>query len=158
MRLLIVYNTRTNFTKKIAKELAQKLGADIEEIVDLKNRQGALAYLVAGKDATGKRLTEIKSINKNPKDYDFILIGSPVWVGTMTPAIRTFLRQEKENIKKFACFVTQGGKNRQKVFEEINKETTEESVANVFFVTKEIAQEKYSEKLDEFARRIKSFL
>lgn len=158
MRLLIVYNTRTNFTKKIAKELAQKLGADIEEIVDLKNRQGALAYLVAGKDATAKKLTKIKPIKKNPKDYDFILIGSPVWVGTMTPAIRTFLRQEKDKIKKFACFVTQGGKRRQKVFDEINKETTEESAANVFFVTKEIAQEKYSEKLDEFARRIKSFL
>jgi flavodoxin len=156
MRVLIVYNTRTNFTKRIAYELAEKLDADVEEIIDEKNRQGALGYLRGGKDAAAKKLTKIHQAKKSLRDYDLVILGTPVWVGTMTPAMRTFLKQEEANINKFVCFTTQGGKKRQKVFEEINKATKTESMVNEFFVTKNITKGIHKEKLNEFARRIKS--
>lgn len=156
MRLLIVYNTRTNFTKKIAQELAKKLSADTEELVDLKKRTGPLGYFTAGKDAAGKRLTKLEPLRKNIYEYDLIIIGTPVWVGTMTPAIRTFLEAQKHNIKRFVCFSTQGSSSRQKVFDEINKVMGRNSEVNTFFPTKEVAQEKYSEKLEEFVRRIQA--
>jgi hypothetical protein len=38
--------SRTGNTRKIAEELANALGCDIEEIIDTKNGSGKLAYLV----------------------------------------------------------------------------------------------------------------
>lgn len=156
MRLLIVYNTRTNFTKKIAQELAEKLSADTEELIDLKKRTGPLGYITAGKDAAGKKLTELEPLRKNIYDYDLIIIGTPVWMGTMTPAVRTFLENQKHNIERFVCFSTQGSDKRQKVFDEINKVMGRNSEVNTFFPTKEVAKEKYGDKLEEFIRRIKA--
>jgi len=156
MKTLIVYYTRTNFTKKIAEELAQKLGADLEELIDLKNRQGAFGFVIAGKDATTKKLTEIMPINKNLRDYDLVIIGTPVWAGTMSAAMRTFLVHHQDSLKKIACFATQGGKNEQKVFGEIDKIINEKLLAKTFFVTAEIAQNKCAEKIEEFVRVVQN--
>ena len=155
MRILIAYYSRTNFTKKLAEELATSLSADIEEVVDLKDRRGPLGFVMAGKDAVQNNLTEIKPITKKVADYDLIIVATPVWVGTMATAIRTFLIKEKDNFKKVACLATQGGKDLQKVFTEIEKVIEQKLIANDFFVTKEIAQEKYRDKLASFIEKIK---
>lgn len=156
MKILIAYYSRTNFTKKLAEELALSLGAELEEVVDLKDRRGALGFVKAGKDAVQKNLTEIKPTTKKVSDYDLLIIATPVWVGTMASAVRTFLTEEKDNIKRLACLATQGGKDLQKVFGEIEKVIGKKSEVNEFFVTKEIAQEKYRDKFDEFVKKIKS--
>jgi len=38
---------------------------------------------------------ELERRNKNPEHYDVIIIGTPVWAFTYTPAIRTFFSQAK---------------------------------------------------------------
>ena len=57
MKNLVVYYSRTGRTKKIAKEIQERLNADIEEIHDVKNREGILGWLSAGRDAGTKKTT-----------------------------------------------------------------------------------------------------
>ena len=38
-KILVVYYSKTGNTKKIGEELAKKLNADVEEVIDLKNRR-----------------------------------------------------------------------------------------------------------------------
>ena len=77
MKTLIVYYSRTGRTKKIAEEIHKVLGGDIEEIQDMKPRSGIIGWLGAGKDARSKTLTTLKPVEKNPSQYDLIVIGSP---------------------------------------------------------------------------------
>lgn len=59
MKTLVVFYSRTGNTKKMAKILAKELHADIDEIVDLKNRKGILGYIFSGRDAMKQLKTKI---------------------------------------------------------------------------------------------------
>jgi len=104
MKILVIYYTRTGNTKFAAETIAAEIGADIEEVVDLKNRQGRLNYLPAGRDAMQGKETEIAPTKRSPTDYDLIVIGQPVWAGSPTPAIRTYLNKNDLSGKKVALF------------------------------------------------------
>lgn len=104
MRNLVTYYTRTGNAKFMAETIAAELGADIEEVIEMKNRQGKLAFLSAGRDAMGGKKTEIAQTKRTPADYDLVIIGQPVWAGNPTPAIRTYLNKNDLSGKKVALF------------------------------------------------------
>ena len=113
MRSLVVYYTRTGNTKFVAETIAAELGSDIEELVDLKKREGKLGWLSAGRDSSGEKLTEIAPTTRTPADYDLIVVGSPVWAWRPTPAIRTYFKQNDLSGKKIALFFTLDGSPKQ---------------------------------------------
>ncbi len=115
MKTLVVYYTRTGNSKFAAETIAAELGADIEEVVDLKNRQGKLAYMSCGRDAMNGKETEIAETKRNPADYDLIVIAQPVWAWSPTPAIRTYLSRNNLSGKKVALFF--GGENLKQAVE-----------------------------------------
>ena len=57
MKSLVVYYSRTGNAKFVAQTIAEQLGSEIEEIKDLKSREGALGWISAGRDATQKAST-----------------------------------------------------------------------------------------------------
>ena len=65
MKTLVIYYSRTGNTKFATETIAAELGADIEEVIDLKNRQGRLAFLSAGRDAISGKETKIAQTKKN---------------------------------------------------------------------------------------------
>jgi flavodoxin len=106
MKSLVVYYTRTGKTKFVAEAIAAQLGADLEEVVDLKKRGGAIGWINGGKDATRKSLTEIAPTQKAPADYDLVVIGTPIWAWSPTPAFRTYVSKNSLAGKKVALFYT----------------------------------------------------
>ncbi|MHB9155725.1 MAG: flavodoxin family protein [Endomicrobiales bacterium] len=105
-KILVVYYSRTGTTGRVAKDIAARLDADIEKITDLKKRSGAAGRLYAGRDAVRRSTTEIGPVEKNPADYDLTVIGTPIWAGNMTSAVRTYLGNTKTRVKNIACFST----------------------------------------------------
>ena len=51
---------------------------------------------------------------KTPRDYDLIVIGTPVWNSRLTPAIRTYLKENDLSQKKIALFSTSEGRGSEK--------------------------------------------
>ena len=81
MKKLVVFYSRSGNTQKVALEIARSLRADVDEIIDLKDRtRKIIGWLIAGKDASQKKLTEIK-FKKDPKNYDLVIIGTPIGPG-----------------------------------------------------------------------------
>jgi flavodoxin len=115
VKTLVVYYTRTGNSKFAAETIAAELGADIEEVIDLKKRQGKLAYMSCGRDAMSGKETEIAPTNRNPADYDLIVIAQPVWAWSPTPAIRTYVSKNDLAGKKVALFF--GGSNLREAVE-----------------------------------------
>jgi menaquinone-dependent protoporphyrinogen IX oxidase len=110
MKTLVAYYSRTGLTRKVALLISKKLKADCDEIVDKKHRAGAIGWIFSGRDATLRRLTDI-TYKKDPKNYDLIIIGGPVWSWNVTPAIKTYVQDNKKSLKarRVAFFATQGG-------------------------------------------------
>ncbi len=106
MKIAVIYYSRTGKTKKIAEELALVFRAETARVVDKKDRKGIIGYFKAAKDAFLKKEVEIESLSLNPRDYDLIFIGTPVWANGVTPAIRTYLKHAKIKNKKIGLFCT----------------------------------------------------
>ncbi|MBC7219102.1 MAG: NAD(P)H-dependent oxidoreductase [Hadesarchaea archaeon] len=121
MKVLVVCYSRTGTTKIVGEAIAKELGADFDQIIDLKKRTGLppIRFLIAGRDAMRKRKTEIK-FERSAADYDLIIIGTPVWAGNITPAVRTYLGIQNLEGKKVAFFYTDG-LGTEKLIDEMKK-------------------------------------
>ncbi len=113
MKSLVVYYSRTGNAKFVAETIAAEMGSDIEEIVDLKNRQGKLGWMSAGRDATGGKDTKIAPTTKAPADYDLVIVGTPIWAWRPSAAIRTYMGKTDLSGKKVALFFTMDSNLKQ---------------------------------------------
>jgi flavodoxin len=156
-RILIVYYSRSGNTERVAKDIAVRLGADVEQVTDKKNRAGFLGYFASGKDAVKENLTEIGLVKKNPAEYDIVIFGTPMWAGNITPALRTYIMQKKTMLKKVAWFITAGGSSDMRVVAHMEKATGIVALAHAGFNGYDLRNEKaYNEKLSTFVEHIRT--
>jgi hypothetical protein len=112
---------------------------------------GFLGYVKAAIDALREKPADIGSLSRNPRDYALTVIGTPVWVGNMTPAARAYLQRVKTDLGKVAFFVTSGDTDVGKVAPRMAKLAGRDPVACAGFSAKELAnQAVYDVKLDAF--------
>ncbi len=111
MKTLVVYYSRTGNTKFVAEKVAQELGAEIEELTDQKKRDGLFSFFTNGYDSTREKKTRLAETTKNPLDFDFVILGTPVWNARPTPAMRTYLGDHDLSGKKVAIFCANMGKS-----------------------------------------------
>jgi len=154
-KVLVVYYSRTGLTRKVSESICKKLGAQLSEIVDKKDRSGAMGYLIAGKDATQKKITQI-TYDIKPSDYGTIIIGGPVWAWTMSPAIRSYITENKDILKtkKLAFFATQGGDGAEKKFKAMQEIIGSGPAHTLIINSRDFRDGSFEKKIDGF---VKSF-
>jgi flavodoxin len=158
MNVLIMYYSRTGKTRKIAEKIKEKLSAEVDEIKDIINRNGFLGWLSAGRDAVGKKLTEIKNVDKNPADYNVVILGSPTWNNSLSTPIRTYIDKYGESLKHVAIFSTSDGDD-QGALEEMDKMLGKKVFARMNLIRKqEIDSDLYHEKIENFVELVNSFM
>lgn len=109
---LIASYSRTSHTKHIGKDIATHTDGIYIGIKDHEPRRGVLGWLKAGRDGMKKNLTSISFSPFSVDRYNALILGSPIWAGKISPAIRTFVKQlpyVKE--KLVGIFITHSGKN-----------------------------------------------
>lgn len=161
----MVFYSRTGITRNVGLKLAELLNAEIEEIFDTANRNGLLGFLLAGKDATLKKQAKIKPLKKNPKNFDLIVIGTPVWSLSLSCPIRTFIAENQSGLKKVAFYCTRYGFGISMACNEAEKLLGKKLIAMETFKTKEVLREKqleqhelkdFMKKIEKFAKKIKN--
>ena len=103
MKILVTYYSRHGHTEKVAKIIAKYMRADLEIIKDTKNRDNLISWSKSSFDEQLKTPTIIQPITYDTKDYDLIIIGTPIWDG-ITPPVKSYLKKNK--FKKVAFFIT----------------------------------------------------
>jgi len=150
MKALVIYYSRTGRTKKVAETISNILSCDIEEIVDIKKRTGSLGFFHSGRQAIKKKLTVIKNTEKEPSEYDIVIIGTPVWVKTMSTPVRTYLDQNWKCFNKVAFFCTYGGTGAETTFYDMEGLCSQKSVSLLSLKAKELKKEDYLQKVKQF--------
>jgi len=115
MKKLVAYFSASGTTRKLAKNLAEVIGADVYEI------KPATPY--TGKDlnwnnSQSRSSLEMADINSRPaladkdakiSDYDTIFIGFPIWWYVAPHIINSFLESYDFAGKTIVIFATSGG-------------------------------------------------
>ncbi len=149
-KVLVAYYSRTGTTKKVAEYLAKYKGFDIDEI-KTDDRSGIIGYIKSGFESFKGKKPKI-NYKKNPKNYDYLIIGTPIWASTIASPVRSYLDLCKN--KKVIAFSTLGGKNPGKSFQEFSIATTS-FIGMTHIQAKKVKQNKYQHQIIEFIRTLK---
>jgi hypothetical protein len=156
-KVLVVYYSRTGNTERAAKDVAAALKADLEKLIDKKNRKGIGGFIGGGRDAMKKKKTELEPLQKDPALYDLVVLGTPVWAWNITPAIRTYLDTNSDKLKNTAYIITSGSTPAEEIIPSCQELTVSKPVAYAGFTAKELRDEKiYREKLAKFIEELKN--
>ena len=109
-KMLVLYYSQTGNTKAVAEEIANKLGADIEEItmVDPYDPDFQATIDRCMKDREQGIIPDIQPVKANIADYDIVFLGFPVWFGTYAPPVQKYLLGVDLSGKKIVPFCTFG--------------------------------------------------
>jgi flavodoxin len=115
LKSLVIYYSFEGDTKFIGDAIAKELGSDVLELKlekEVKDKDYMKKYL-GEKQILMKTTPILKPFDKDPLDYDFLIIGTPVWSGTYAPALRTLFESIKikdKQIALFYCFTVKRGR------------------------------------------------
>jgi len=154
MKALVVYYSRTGATREVARSLSEALKGDIDEIGDVKGRRGPIGFIRSGREASRKELPEIRDISRDTSGYDILIIGTPVWAGTMASPVRTFLARRKGKLRKAAFFCTMGGGDEQKTFSEMEGLLGARPLCTLAVPNSAVKSGEYRSMVKKFAARI----
>ena len=117
VKTLVVYFSNSGNTRKVAERLGAHLNADVEEIRERKTRPllrvleegekpGGLAVIKAAMGGMLGISSCIEDVQCAPELYDLVVIGSPLWAGGLTPAVRSYLKKYCKRMRRVAFFCT----------------------------------------------------
>jgi multimeric flavodoxin WrbA len=152
MKNLIVYYSLNGANERVAMKLKEIINCDAEKIIEPINRHGFIMFIRSGYEAIMKKITKIKPLNNEIKNFDRIILVSPVWAGRLPPPTRTFLVEYKPDLKDLAFVSVSGnGDGNKNILSDI-EEIHGKKLDNYMLLTeKESRTSSYIGRLKEFA-------
>ena len=105
-KTVILYYSLTGNTKACSEALQEALRADIIEIKDLVDRTGSWGFAKSAFGSMFSMYTDIEPETSDLSPYSHIILGSPIWTGKLSMAMRTFIGKNKFDGKKVVLLTT----------------------------------------------------
>jgi menaquinone-dependent protoporphyrinogen IX oxidase len=112
MKTIVYYYTLTGQCEKLSGKIADQMQCETERIIEKKRRlsKGFLRFL-NGRSAMKGESAEVKPVHNEPGQFDRIVVVTPFWAASPTPAVRGFLEKYQQDLKgkKLGLIVTNLG-------------------------------------------------
>ena len=110
MKSLVLYFSRTGNSKRIAQKISDRAGADLAEITDGKNWQGAWGFIKGAFYSVTWKTTNPKVTPKvDLQTFEKVVVVSPMWAANVSPAVFSLLMNQKDKIKHLHLVITSDG-------------------------------------------------
>ena len=159
MKTVIVYYSLSRNTKYVTEKMADTLGADMIPLVPKKTYpdSGFKKLFWGGKSAIMGEKPALEPYTFQADDYDCVILGTPVWAGTIAPPLRTFIAENLSALqgKRLAVFVCCSG-GPGKVMEKAKKALEVETVAAelILIDPKDKPSEENETKIADFCNQL----
>lgn len=152
-RILLVYFSRTGYTRRVASEIADACRCDVEELRDAVGRGGPIGWARSAFEAVSRFDTLLRPTERDPADYALVIVGSPVWFWSLSSPVRTWLRRHRAKLGKAAFFCTCGSSGERRALAEFEA-LCGAAVASLALTDGEIDAGAYAGKVAAFARQV----
>lgn len=158
MRRLVLYYSNTGNTQKVAKALADELGAELAEV-------RCPAYLkwygpiAMAWQIFSRRPPTVEVLVPPHSHYDLVVVGGPVWAAHAAPPIMSVLKRRSFDAKMLAFFVTCNGSASNSPPESAIVDMTDAAAqtpvsGTAIFREAEIRSSKLADRVAAFARQL----
>ncbi|MDR2394686.1 MAG: NAD(P)H-dependent oxidoreductase [Treponema sp.] len=122
MKTGVIYFSYEGNCRLIAEQINAVVHGDILalQLEEDKPRKGLAKYVWGGRQVILNQRPALKPYTFDSTAYDLLIIGTPVWAGSPTPALDTFLEQTRITGKQVALFCCCAG-SKGKVFDKLKR-------------------------------------
>src|SRR6056297_2143757 len=107
MATLVTYFSHTGHTAALAHQIAMRLGATEDPILERGGRSGTWGTVTGAIGAALGLGSRIAAPGQDPAGFDLVVIGTPVWVASAAPAVNRWIDDHRRAIDKVAVFCTE---------------------------------------------------
>jgi flavodoxin len=129
MKILVVYFSRDGHTERMAKAIARRCDADVEQIREAAGGDSWLRGWRSCWQAMTHANPPIVRPTRNPARYELVIIGAPVGRLGIAPPVRTYVEMCRERFSQVAFFCAEGGTVGQRGFAELGRLCGQQPVA-----------------------------
>jgi len=115
-KTLIVFHSRSGYTRRVAQALAQRLDADLDEIRIVQPMAGTLGYAFCALESLLHLTPALRPSTRDAADYPLVVVGTPVWFWNLSSPVRSWLAGNRLAKGRFAFFCTMGGSGAGRAF------------------------------------------
>ena len=150
-KILVVYYSRSGTTRRVASALSATLNGSVEEIVDVRGRNGLFGYWRSVSEARRKQPADILPVKHDPSKFDLVVIGTPVWAWSVSSPVRAYLTANKDRLPDVAFFCTLGANGSDAAFAQMQAIIGKHPRATCAITDGELAKGKEGPQLTAFA-------
>ena len=156
-KILVTYFSRSGNCRRVAEEIARQLNCDLQGVHSLTDYPlGFWGFQKALIDTAINRNISIQVGKKDLRDYDLVIVGSPIWFGRVAQPIKIFLEKYKDSFKNIAFFCTQDGSaGSDKLFKQMGNLSGKKPVVTLKITSQEIRNETFQKKVAQFVELFK---
>lgn len=123
MKKAVVFYSLSGNTQAAAKEIAEGIGADLIELKLVKPfpTEKSKQLALGGMQAMFGMKPAIQELSKNIKEYDVLILGTPIWAGTIAAPLHSFLNKYQVLDKIVAVFTFSGGGDNKRCIAKLSK-------------------------------------
>ena len=123
MKKAVVFYSLSGNTQAAAKEIAEGIGADLIELKLVKPfpTEKSKQLALGGMQAMFGMKPSIQELSKNIKEYDVLILGTPIWAGTIAAPVHSFLNKYQVLDKIVAIFTFSGGGDNKRCIAKLSK-------------------------------------
>jgi len=156
--ILVVYFSRSGTTRRLAKSIAARLNADIEEICGYRNRSGPWGYLRSLMEAVRQRPAEIVPHGRDVTSYELVVIGTPVWAASVSTPVRAYLAENRQYLRQVAFFCSLGGRGSESAFAQMRALAGKVPLAELKVSRRDVRQGDEGQLVGEFVGKLEHSL
>lgn len=111
MKRIVIYYSYGGNTRRVAEKIGKAIGAELAEINTVQPYTGSYDDVVnqGQREVNSGFLPELQPLNIDLSQYDTVVLGTPVWWYTFSPAMNSFLHSTDMSGKTVYPFATNGG-------------------------------------------------
>lgn len=123
MKKTVVFYSLSGNTQAAAKEIAEGIGADLIELKLVKPfpTEKSKQLALGGMQAMFGMKPAIQELSKNIKEYDVLILGTPIWAGKIAAPVHSFLNKYQVLDKIVAVFTFSGGGDNKRCIAKLSK-------------------------------------
>lgn len=155
-QILVVYYSRTGMTRLLSNMLADELDCAVEELTDMRPRNGLIGLMSRSIDGALERQTLLGPVREDPSEYELVIVATPVWNRSVCSAVRTYLSEQRGRFRKIAFALAQSSVGRSRVFQQMEELAGSMPVTTLAVTESDFLRGGYRRKVSRFAARIRA--
>jgi flavodoxin len=152
--ILVVYYSRTGNTRRLAQAIASAIHCDIEEISEVRERSGLVEFIKSFFEAIRGHHAPIETVGHDPAAYNLLVVGTPVWAGSVSTPIRSYLASQKNGFPDVAFFCTLEHAGSDGAFAEMQSLVGKVPRARCAVKANDVAAGNFEGSVNEFVRQL----